>query len=437
MVENKLKIGNFLKGKKRYSLLLLAGLLGILFLIIKIYSSAPPEKPQTVKAKEVPPLLREKVLLGKIPKGGTLSSALLSLNLPWEMTEAICRHLKPLVNLRKVKPGDSFEVRLTPPGEFLQFSYKASPIDIYQIIVSPSGKWVAQKKEVPVDKYWARVSGEITSSLFEAMDLLGEQDQLVLDFAEVFAWEIDFNSDPQAGDRFQMVVEKYYTGETFVKYGRILYAEYKSASKLHQGIYFQPFRGRGDYYTPQGHSLRKAFLKSPLKFTRITSRYSKSRRHPILGGRRPHYGVDYAAPVGSQVWAIADGLVTFCGWNGGYGNQVIIKHAKGYQSMYGHLSRFAAAVKQGKPVRQKQVIGYIGSTGLSTGPHLDFRLLKNNAFCNPLREISPRAASLKKDQMTEFKEASDPVIRWLQDPANPKYRKEASLTSKDLEQSRN
>jgi len=421
-----------LKGK-RYSLYLLIVFLGIILILAKLWVSPPPEEPQQAKIQEVPPLPQERVLVGKILKGDTLSAALRSRNLPADLVEAICRHLKPMVNLRQVKPGDTFEVRLSPAGNFLDFSYRASPIDVYQLSVTPAGEWLAQKKEVVVEKYWALVSGEIVSTLFEAMDHLGEQDPLILNFADVFSWEIDFNVEPQPGDRFQMLVEEYYVGETFVRYGRILYAEYKSASKLIQGIYYQPPGQPGDYYTPQGDSLRKDLLRSPLKFTRISSGYSRSRRHPILGGYRPHYGVDYAAAAGSPVWAVADGMVVFSGENGGFGNQIILKHPKGYQSMYGHLSRFAPGIRKGNPVRQKQIIGYVGSTGISTGPHLDFRLLKNSIFRNPQREISPRAPSLSKDQMAEFKNATDPVIRWVQDGANPKHRKVASLTNKDLE----
>ncbi len=420
--------------KIRSSLILLAVLLGAVFVFIKFYPLPPLEKTQPVKTQEAPPLPRERVIAGKIVKRDTLSSALRSQNISAELVEFICRQLKPLVNLRRVKPGDTFEVRLTAEGKFLGFSFQSSPIDVYQLSIGPSGEWVAKKLDIPVEKYWARVSGEITGSLFEAMDKLGEQDQLVLDFAEIFAWEIDFNTEPQLGDRFQMVVEKYYTGNTFFKYGRILYGEYQSASKKIQGIYHKTSAGPGDYYTPQGHSLRKGFLRSPLQFTRITSGYSKSRKHPILGGYRPHYGIDYAAPTGTPVLAIADGTVAACGWKGGYGKQVTLKHVKGYQSMYGHLSRFAPGIRIGKSVYQKQQIGYVGSTGLSTGPHLDFRLLKNGVFRNPLKEISPRASSLKKDQMNRFVETTNPVVRWLQEtPPAINYRKVASLTSKEVE----
>ena len=432
MIGEKIRVSISVPKKKRYLLFLLSGVLAIFFILAKFFFFSSPEKPPLIKIPEVPPLPQEKVLTGKIAKGDSIFSVLRAQNLSADLVDAICRHLKPVVNLRQVKPGDTFEVRLSPAGNFLDFSYQASPIDVYQLTITSAGEWVAKKKEIAVEQYWTRVSGEISSSLFDGMDALGEQDLLVLDFAEIFSWEIDFNAEPQPGDRFQMLVEKYYVGETFVRYGRILYAEYKSASRWIQGIYFQPPGGPGDYYTPQGDSLRKALLRSPLKFTRISSGYSKSRRHPILGGYRPHYGVDYAAPAGSPVWAVADGTVVFCGQNGGYGKQIILKHPNRYQSMYGHLSRFAPGIRNGKPIHQKQIIGYVGSTGLSSGPHLDFRLLKNSIFRNPRREISPRAPSLRQDQMGEFKETIDPVIRWAQDASAPKYQKVASLSSRNL-----
>ena len=428
MMENGRGFSYFLK-KRGYLLILAAGLLAVILIGVKFFLPSSPESAPQVETQVAPPPPQEVVLSGTVARGDTLSSALRSKGLPADFVGAICKALTPVVNLRKVKPGDSFELRLSQEGALLGFSFQSSPIDICQLIVSPSGEWMAQKKEIPLEKYWARVSGEIRSSLFEAMDALGESDQLVLDFADIFSWEIDFNSEIQPGDRFQIVVEEYYAGKTFVKYGRILYAEYQSESKHSQGIYFQPPGGRGDYYTPQGQSLRKALLRSPLKFTRISSRYSKSRLHPILGVRRPHLGVDYAAPEGNPVWAVADGTVVSCGWNGGYGRQVIVRHPNGYKSMYGHLNRFGPGIRNGKSVRQKQTIGYVGASGLATGPHLDFRLLKNNSFRNPLREISPQAAPLRPEQMPAFKEGTDPVIRWAQDPAGPRYRMEASLTS--------
>jgi murein DD-endopeptidase MepM/ murein hydrolase activator NlpD len=431
------------KRRIRWMLLILGLLGGILFLekipILSSPEKSPPQpfpgetRPAPVIEKAAPPLPPDRLLAGKIAKGQSLSHALRAQELPADLAAAICGHLQPLVNLRKIKPGDTFEVRLRPGGEFLSFTFSSGPLDVYQLTSTPSGDWIAMKKDVPVEKYWVRISGEISSSLFEAMDQLGEADALIMDFADLFAWEIDFHSDPQPGDRFVLVVEKYYVQESFVKYGRILYAEYQSENRKHQAFFFQPPGERGDYYTPKGESLRKALLRSPLKFTRISSGYSKSRRHPILGGIRPHLGVDYAAPTGSPVWAVADGTVVFCGWNGGYGKQIIIRHPKGYQSMYGHLSSFARGMKKGKNVQQKQVIGYVGSTGLATGPHLDFRLLKNGVYRNPLKEISPRAAPLSPAQLAEFPKAIEPLLSWQNDSSAPQKQKVGSFLSRDLE----
>jgi len=426
--------------KKKYWIgggIILAGI-GILMAGILLWATG--EKAHLRESREAllrihppPPPSPDRVLTGIIPKGQNLSSALRSQGLAKDLVETICLHLKSVVNLRRVKPGDAFEVRLSPQGQFLHLSYTAGPLNIYRLSLTPAGEWLAVKKEMPVDKYWARVSGEIFTNLFDAIDQAGERDSLVTDFADIFAWEIDFHTDPQPGDRFEMVVEKYYVGDAFVRYGRILYAEYARENRKHQAVYFEPAAGTGDYYTPQGESLRKALLRSPLKFTRISSGYSRSRPHPILGGNRPHLGVDYAAPLGTPVWAVADGTVVSCGWMGGYGKQLRVRHPNGYQSLYGHLSGFASGIAKGRPVRQKQVIGFVGATGLATGPHLDFRLQKNGIYRNPLKEVSPRAPSLAADQMPEFQRGLDPFLNWVSDSSASPYQKIASLTSWQLE----
>jgi murein DD-endopeptidase MepM/ murein hydrolase activator NlpD len=398
-------------------------------------ASPAPSQGMSPKIEE-PQISQERLLQGKIAKGQTLSTALRAQGLSRSLVAEISRHLNPLVNLRKLQPGDSFEIHLSLAGDFRGFRLAAGPLEVYQMTVTPTGEWSAWKKEISVDKYWVCVQGEIQSSLFEAIDKLGEGDPLILDYADIFAWEIDFNSDPQPGDRFRMIVEKYYRGETFVQYGRILFAEYQTPSKSTQAFYFASPGRQGGYFTPEGQSLRKALLRSPLKFTRISSGYARSRKHPILGGYRPHYGVDYAAPPGSPVWAIADGKVIFCGWNGGYGKQIVLRHANGYASMYGHLSRFVSGLHKGKWVHQKQVIGYVGSTGLSTGPHLDFRLSKNSVFLNPLRVTSPRAAPLQKDEMPFFQRESARLLRWLDDFSATGKEKIGTLTSRDLDRGR-
>jgi len=423
-----------LKSKKIHILFLLAVIVGLgIWGSLRYFPSPPVEEPAAVsKPEPAPPPEEIKVIAGKIVKGKSLSTTLRAQGVSADLIESIRKQLHPIMNLRRMNPGDAYELRLNAEGKFRGFNYRASPIDVYQIDVEPSGEWKTQKLEIPVEKYWVRISGEIESSVFEAMDRLGENDSLTMDFADIFAWEIDFRTELQPGDRFNLVVEKYYVGDSFVKYGRILYAEFAGQTKSLQGIFYRTGKGAADYFTERGESLRKAFLRSPLKFTRISSGYSKSRLHPILGERRPHLGVDYAAPIGTPVWAIADGIVSYSGWNGGYGKQVVLRHGMGYQSYYGHLNQIPSGIRKGKAVRQKQIIGYVGSTGLATGPHLDFRLTKNGIYRNPLKEISPRAPSLTGEQVANFRQTVEPLLQWARDPAQPKSRKEASLTSRDL-----
>jgi murein DD-endopeptidase MepM/ murein hydrolase activator NlpD len=209
-----------------------------------------------------------------------------------------------------------------------------------------------------------------------------------------------------------MIVEKVFTEGRFVKYGRILAAEYESEGRTHTGIYFRD-RDGGGYYTPSGESLRRAFLKSPLEFTRISSTFSRGRRHPILGGVRPHLAVDYAAPTGTPVWAVADGTVEFVGYKGGNGNTVIIRHRANFKTMYNHLSRFGKSIRAGTGVRQRQVIGYVGSTGLSTGPHLDYRVIKDGRFVNPLTQSFLPGLPIAAPSRGDFAETRDALLTQL------------------------
>jgi murein DD-endopeptidase MepM/ murein hydrolase activator NlpD len=206
-----------------------------------------------------------------------------------------------------------------------------------------------------------------------------------------------------------VVVEKVYKGDQFIQYGPIRAVEYQRGERIIRGI-----RYKEGYYNEKGISLRRAFLKVPLRFNRISSKFSRARKHPILGGVRPHFGVDYAAPPGTPIWAVADGTVTSCGWSGGFGNQVILRHMNGYTTYYGHLSGFGPGIRKGARVRQKQIIGYVGSTGLSTGPHLDYRVAKDGQFRNPLREMFPKGLPIEKGEMESFHQTRDEMSGWLQ-----------------------
>jgi murein DD-endopeptidase MepM/ murein hydrolase activator NlpD len=208
-----------------------------------------------------------------------------------------------------------------------------------------------------------------------------------------------------------MLVEKTYSGATFVRYGKILVAEYENLGKTYTGIYFENGPGRGDFYTPDGRSVRKTFLRSPLRFTRISSGYTHHRPHPILGGVRPHLAIDYAAPHGTPVWAVADGVVLSAGWDGGSGKSVLIQHQGGYRTMYNHLSRIPPGIRKGAHVRQKQVIGAVGSTGLSTGPHLDYRVIKDGHFVNPLAQKFIQGDPIPKSRQAAFHQLRERLLQ--------------------------
>jgi murein DD-endopeptidase MepM/ murein hydrolase activator NlpD len=337
--------------------------------------------------------------------------ALLGHGIPKELAARIIQALRSHLDFRRLKAGGSLEFHHDTEGSITKVVYRQSPVDIFE--AWPDGDaWAASRRDVPVERRLVLVAGTLEENLFDSMEALGEQAQLVLDFAEIFAWDFDFASDSQPGDRFRMLVEKIHTGDQFVKYGRILVAEYESEGTTHTGIYFRDRDGDG-YYTPAGESLRRSFLKSPLEFSRISSGYSRARRHPILGGVRPHLAVDYAAPHGTPIWAVADGVVEFAGWKGGNGKTVILRHRANFKTMYNHLSGFGKGIRAGAAAKQRQVIGYVGSTGLSTGPHLDYRVIKNGRFVNPLKETFLPGRPIPPSARPAFVEARDSLLGQL------------------------
>jgi len=261
------------------------------------------------------------------------------------------------------------------------------------------------------------VQGVVQRSLFDAIERTGESARLVLDLVEIFSSDFDFTADTRTGDRFRLLVEKRYAGEDFVDYGRILVAQYMSGTKTLTGIGFQ--QGRYAHYDPSGQSLRKTFLKSPLEFSRVTSGFTYARPHPILGGVRPHLAIDYGAPVGTPVRAVADGTVVHAGWNGGNGIQVHLRHRSGYETQYNHLSRIAPGVRPGVRVRQKDIIGNVGATGLATGPHLDYRVAKNGTFVNPLGEKFLPGEPIPAAARADFQRRARELLAQLEAQAGP------------------
>jgi len=240
---------------------------------------------------------------------------------------------------------------------------------------------------------------------------LEKQVDRVFEIAKEFDVDIDFHTELQKGDSFKVAVEKMYLDGRLSRYGRILSAEFVQGDRTLRAVRYDGQESQG-YYAPDGTPLRKAFLRSPLKFSRISSGFTQSRFHPILKTMRPHYGVDYAAPIGTPVMASGDGVVILAGWDGGYGKAVKIRHPNGYQTLYGHLSRIN--VKAGQRVSQEQYIGAVGMTGLATGPHLDYRMIKGGVFLNPLKIQSPRAEPVPRGERAAFEATRDRVLALLE-----------------------
>ena len=399
------------KRKRRKRVLLLGGFLVGLSLLVYFFliPSTPPPSP--VVSDAIPPETAREPQLhtieGDVKERSTLFKSMSEKNIPLRWIDLIVSKLEPYVNFKKMK-GGTYRFIADVKGELVKFIYEASPTEIYEI-EKDAGGYIAQRKKVLLETRLVKVVGEINSSLFEAMDAAGEQDPLTIAFAEILAWEIDFYKDVREGDRFKVVVEKIYKGDQFIQYGTLHGVEYQRGERIIRGI-----RYKEGYYDEKGMSLKKAFLKAPLKFSRISSKFSRARVHPILGGVRPHYGVDYAAPPGTPIRAVADGAVTSCGWNSGFGNQVILRHTNGYTTCYGHLSAYGPGIRKGVRVKQQQVIGYVGSTGLSTGPHLDYRLLKDGQFRNPLKETFIPGVPIEKKEMEAFRQRREEMTVWLQ-----------------------
>ena len=351
---------------------------------------------------------------GIMEKGDTLYSLLLDKKIKRSTIHTIIEHLRPIVPFSTIMPGDTFAVTLDPEENLHRFEYSAGPVETYIVERGADGKLDGFRKKVELEKYWVSLSGQMKDSLFQSiMAVSGGDATLATKFADIFAWKIDFHNELKKGDKFRLVVEKYSLRGEFIKYGEILAAEYNGVCGLHQAILFENQLGNSDYYDLLGVSLRRAFLRAPLQFNYISSGFTYHRLHPILGCIRPHLGIDYAAPSGTPVWSVADGVVASAKYEGGNGNQVIVRHMNGYQTYYNHLSGFGKGVKKGGRVKQKQVIGYVGTTGLSTGPHLDYRIKHYEQNINPLKADFPMGNKLELASKKTFRQLAYNLLHFM------------------------
>ncbi|MEZ4474463.1 MAG: peptidoglycan DD-metalloendopeptidase family protein [bacterium] len=320
---------------------------------------------------------------GTLEKNQTLSGALGQFGVDGAQVNAIVQALGPHFSFRSARPGAHYNLTVrTADMRVEKFRFEHGPLEIYEAFREGDE---LKGREVPVEVTTRIVGagGEIQSTLYEAIQASGESSGIAASMIDVFAWDIDFYKDTRPGDRFKVLVEKLYTGDSFIRYGRLLAAEYHSVKKgTFRTFWFQgPGEKVGGYYLEDGQSARKTFLATPLKYVRVSSGFNRHRKHPVLGYTKAHMGTDFAAPTGTPVWAMADGKVTWAGMKGANGNLVVIQHAGGLTSLYAHLHRIK--VKRGQTVEQKQIVGTVGTTGRSTGPHLHFGVKVNGKYVNP------------------------------------------------------
>ena len=371
--------------RRSYCLLSAAVLLalGVIGLAVPTRESAPPVVTEAPEATPAPAASEPVEMVLK--RGETLETALRRTGVERTDAAAIVAALRGSVNMRRLAPGERLTVQPGVDGKPAAISYARSPAERYEIRPGPDGRWAVSAVRPDVDTRVVAIIGEVRDSLFASMERLGETAALTARLVNLFEWDFDFAADSLPGDRFRLLVEKRYVGDDFLGYGDVLVAQYAShGHSLLTSVAFDDTAGRREYYDASGRSVKKMFLRAPLDFTRVTSGFSHARFHPVLGGYRPHLAVDYGAPTGTPVRAVADGVVIQAGWNGGYGNSIALRHGRGYETMYNHLSKID--VRPGQRVRQRQVIGRVGSTGLSTAPHLDYRVRKGGVLVNPLGE---------------------------------------------------
>ncbi|HSM32102.1 MAG TPA: peptidoglycan DD-metalloendopeptidase family protein [Woeseiaceae bacterium] len=312
---------------------------------------------------------------------------------------------------RKLKPGDQFEIT-HDQGELVSMYSNLSLTSALRIERAESG-FKAEVVDRPIEKRKRHAYGSIQTSLFESAAEAGMSDRVIMNIAGIFAWDIDFVLDIRSGDDYYVQYEEIWQDGEYVTDGEIVAAEFNNNGRTYRAIRFIDDEGRSDYYTPDGHSVRKAFLRAPVDFTRISSNFNPRRRHPILNTIRAHRGVDYAAPRGTPIKAAGDGKVIFRGVKGGYGNTVILQHGGNITTLYAHMSRFAGA-RIGSRVRQGQTIGYVGATGLATANHLHYEYRLNGVHRNPRTVELPQADPIDQRYRQQFLATVEPILQELE-----------------------
>ncbi|WP_332764911.1 peptidoglycan DD-metalloendopeptidase family protein [Pseudomonas koreensis] len=368
-------------------------------------ADAAPAPAPTVEEKAKAPGHREVV----VAKGDTLSTLFEKVGLPGASVHEVLASDKQAKQFTQLKRGQKLEFELSPEGQLTGLHSKVSDVETITLTRNDKGYAFNRVTAKPTVRT-AYVHGVINSSLSQSAARAGLSHSLTMDMASVFGYDVDFAQDIRQGDEFDVIYEQKVINGKAVGNGPILSARFTNRGKTYTAVRYTNKQGNSSYYTADGNSMRKAFIRTPVDFARISSKFSMGRKHPILNKIRAHKGVDYAAPRGTPIKAAGDGKVLLAGRRGGYGNTVIIQHGNTYRTLYGHMQGFAKGVKTGGTVKQGQVIGYIGTTGLSTGPHLHYEFQVNGVHVDPLGQKLPMADPIAKSERARFLAQSQPLM---------------------------
>ena len=322
---------------------------------------------------------------------------------------------RPVYRLRKIQAGRDYRIIITPENKLKKFEYDIDDRKMLVLLDSPEG-WDANIVPIEYEIKEGIVHGLIDDSLYVSLVRACESPGLAVGLSDIYEWDIDFALDIRKNDRFGILYEQLWRNDQYIGPGRILAARFVNQGKVFNAIYFQKGNDQGDYFNEEGVSLQKQFLKSPLRYKYISSYYSRNRMHPILKIRRPHLGIDYAAPRGTPVRAAADGRIVYVGRKGGMGKMIKIRHNGPYSTAYGHLSRYKKSLKKGKFVKQGEIIAYVGSTGISTGPHLHYSFYKKGKLVNPMRIKNPKAKRVPSSEYSDYRFKVDRYLERLDPP---------------------
>lgn len=383
----------------------------------RVDTSAAVVKEAAVQPPSPPEPVREEIV-NVVPAGSSIT-ALLGDYFTAQEIYSLNQQSRDVFPFTKICAGRPYKI-ITVDGKFKSFIYEIDDKDL--LVINRNGdETTIERQEIVYDVTTELVQGTIHSSLLEAVHDIGEDHRLAFILADIFAWDIDFIRDLRVGDTFQALVEKRFRDGKPAGYGKVIAAEFVNQQKVFKAIRFKDGDQPVSYYNEKGENLRKAFLKAPLAFSRISSGFTMHRFHPILKTWKAHPAIDYVAPVGTPIKTVGDGTIYRIGYSKGNGNFIEVRHSNGYSTLYLHMKGFARRLHKGSRVTQGQVIGYLGGTGMATGPHLCFRMRLNGRPVNPTKLKVPAAKSVSKAHLAEFKALATPLIARLDKSRNQQH----------------